>query len=68
MVFFAICSNMLIGYGARHAKAERSLLLLLPFIVSIAFFSIADIDSPTGGIIRVVPKNLNALVESMRPN
>jgi hypothetical protein len=35
-------------------------------IVAIAFFLIADIDSPRSGIIRVAPQNLIALVESLR--
>jgi hypothetical protein len=35
-------------------------------VVSISFFHIADIDSPRGGLIRVVPHNLTALAESLR--
>jgi len=34
--------------------------------MSIAFFLIADIDSPRGGIIHVNPQNLVSLVESLR--
>jgi hypothetical protein len=46
MVAIAICCNLLIGYGARKAEAEGILMLVLPLLVSISFFLIADIDSP----------------------
>jgi hypothetical protein len=66
MAAIAICGNLLLGYGARNAKAERILLLVLPLVVSIAFFLIADIDSPRRGVILVNPQNLVSLVESLR--
>ena len=66
MAAIAVCCNLLVGYGARNAKAEGVLLLVLPFVVSISFFLIADIDSPRGGVIRVNPQNLISLVESLR--
>jgi hypothetical protein len=65
MATIAICCNMLIGYSMRDVKAERILLLILPLVVSIAFFLIADIDSPRGGVIRVIPHNLMSLSESL---
>jgi len=66
MAAIAICSNALVGFGARDAKAEYRLLLILPIVVSIAFFLIADIDSPRGGLIRVSPQNLLSLSQSLR--
>jgi hypothetical protein len=42
------------------------MLMVLPFAVSSAFLLIADIDSPRGGIIRVVPQNLLSLVQALR--
>ncbi len=48
------------------SKRKRILLLVLPLVVSIAFFLIADIDSPRGGVIRVKPHNLISLSESLR--
>lgn len=66
MAAMAVCSTALVGYGAKNAKGERGLMLVLPLIVSIAFFLIADIDSPRGGFIRVVPQNLLSLAESLR--
>jgi hypothetical protein len=44
-----------------------ALLLVLPLVVSISFFLIADIDSPRGGIIRIEPQNLISLSQSLRP-
>jgi hypothetical protein len=66
MGLIAVCCNLLIGYGARNPRTERTLLLILPLVVSISFFLIADIDSPRGGAIRVHPQNLLSLSESMR--
>ena len=66
MALIAICSNVLVGYGARRAEAERDLMVVLPLVVSISFFLIADIDSPRGGDIRVLPQNLVSLAQSLR--
>jgi hypothetical protein len=41
--------------------------LVLPVIASIAFFLIADIDSPCFGTISVVPHNLMSTSEAMKP-
>ena len=65
MAAIAICCNLFIGYGSRGVKAEFALLLILPLLVSISFFLIADIDSPRGGVIRVAPQNLTSLSESL---
>jgi hypothetical protein len=67
MLAVAICCNVLLGYGVRDAKAVGGLLLILPFVVAIAFFLIADIDAPRAGVIRVHPANLQALADSLRP-
>jgi hypothetical protein len=66
MLAIAVCSNVLLGVGARKVKAEGLLLLVLPLVVSIAFLLIADIDSPRGGLIRVNPQNLLSLSQSLR--
>jgi hypothetical protein len=49
-------------------KAEAALRLIMPLVVAIAFFLIADIDSPRGGVIRVSPQNLMSLADSLRPH
>jgi len=63
MSLIAFCCNLLIGYGA-HRKDWRT-FLIVPVAVSIAFFLIADIDSPRGGSIRVAPQNLLSLSQSL---
>ena len=66
MAAMAICSTMLVGIGARTAKTTSGLLLVLPLVVSIAFFLVADLDSPRRGVIRVIPQNLLSLSQSLR--
>jgi hypothetical protein len=66
MFTIAICCNALIGYGAR--RTGWRLFMILPAAAAIAFFLIADLDSPRGGAIRVVPQNLLALAHSLRPS
>lgn len=63
MVFLAICCSLLIGYSAR--RRERVLFMVVPFLVSVAFFLIAEIDSPRTGVIRVLPQNLISLSQSL---
>jgi hypothetical protein len=65
MAVIAICCNLLVGYGSRNVTAQAKLLLVLPFLVSIAFLLIADIDSPRHGLINVIPENLISLAESL---
>ncbi len=65
MISVAICSNVLIGYGARRVDGGGTRLMVLPLVLCIAFFLIADIDSPRRGIIRVHPQNLISLVQSL---
>ena len=65
LMAIAICANLLVGYGARNFKKNIGLFLMFPFVISVSFFLIADIDSPLGGIIRIQPRNLLALQESL---
>jgi hypothetical protein len=66
MLAVGVISNLLIGYDSRRAGRKLARLLVLPFVVSVAFFAIADIDSPRRGIIRVNPQNLISLVRSLQ--
>lgn len=66
MMAIAVCATFLVGYNARNTPGERGILLVLPIILSISFYLIADIESPRGGLIRVVPQNLLAAAESIR--
>ena len=65
MALMAISCNLLVGYGERRKGAL--ILFVLPVIVSIAFFLIADLDSPRGGVIRVHPQNLETVLKSLPP-
>ncbi|MCC6195532.1 MAG: hypothetical protein IT518_13800 [Burkholderiales bacterium] len=62
----AVCANFMVGFGSKDPKAELRLLLVLPVIVSVAFFLIGDIDAPHSGAIRIAPQNLEALAPSLR--
>jgi hypothetical protein len=66
MMALAVCCNALVGYGVHSAKANAGLLLVLPVVVSIALFLIADIDSPRRGFVQVIPQNLVSLSEGLR--
>jgi hypothetical protein len=57
----AICSNLLLGYTSRRSDGKARQFLILPMIVSVSFFLIADLDAPRGGVIRVSPQNLISL-------
>jgi hypothetical protein len=63
-----VCCHLLVGYGARRSELKAILFIVLPFVVSISFFLIADIDSPRHGVIRVRPQNLEILAQSLRSN
>ncbi len=60
----AICSTALIGYGANRPSSR--LFLVLPLLISISCFLIADIESPRGGIIRIHPQSLQKLAQTLR--
>jgi hypothetical protein len=63
MVVIAVFNNFLLGYGS-HGKRTIS-LLILPVALSVTLYLIAEIDSPTRGLIRVSPQNLQAVVDSL---
>ena len=65
MAAIAIYCNLLIGYS--ESRTDVRSLLVFPIVVSIALFLIAEIDSPHGGMIRVIPYNLVSLSQSMTP-
>jgi hypothetical protein len=63
LIMMSIFCNLLVGYSAHGRNAF--LFLILPLALSIAFFLIADIDSPRRGLIHVRPQNLESLSESL---
>jgi hypothetical protein len=66
MEAIAVFCSILIGYNLRHKDTKFLPLLMLPFLVSMSFFLIADIDSPRRGVVNVRPQNLESLAESLR--
>ncbi len=66
LISIAVCSNLLLGYGFHGSKTARRLLFVMPLVISVSFFLIADIDSPRGGLILVNPQNLKSLADSIR--
>jgi hypothetical protein len=66
MAAIAVCCNVLVGYRARDVREEAVVLPVLPLVVSVSFFLIADIDSPRVGLIHVYPQNLASLVAALK--
>lgn len=66
MTLIAVLCNLMLGYAARHLKSSFALLSVLPLVVAIAFYLVADIDSPRSGFIHVKPRNLLALTDTLR--
>jgi hypothetical protein len=65
MILIALFSNFLLGYTSRAFEHEAAALLVMPLILSISFFLIADIDSPRWGLIHVKAQNLESLAASL---
>ncbi len=63
MIGISMCASVLTGYSAHSRRS--GFLIIMPLLVAIAFFFIADIDSPRLGIIHVAPQNLISLSESL---
>jgi len=66
MIVVAMLGNTMIGFAFSELPRPGLRLVVLPVIVSIAWFLIADIDSPRGGVIHVAPENLLSLAASLR--
>jgi len=59
----AILSNLLVGYGAKRMRGN--FFIVIPLMISISFFLIADIDSPRWGVILLRPQNLLSLQQNL---
>jgi hypothetical protein len=66
MMIIAVIGTALVGYGVEDTRSERKLQLVLPCVLAVTFMLIADIDSPRGGLIRVIPQNLLSLADGIR--
>lgn len=67
MLAIGVCSNGLLGYSTLEPETRLKRLAILPLIMGIAFFLIADIESPRHGVINVEPENLIALSHTLAP-
>jgi len=66
MGLIAVLCNVMLGFSAAELRWSGS-LVVLPLVTAIAFFLIADIDSPAGGgLIHVTPQNLLSLQQQLR--
>jgi hypothetical protein len=63
LIVISIFCNLLIGYDSPGKTAF--LLLILPILLAVSLFLIADIDSPRRGNINVEPQNLESLAQSL---
>jgi hypothetical protein len=61
MVVIAMACNGVVGYNARQPRTRPRTFFILPAIVAVSFFLIADLDSPRDGVIHVAPQNLISL-------
>lgn len=65
MLLVAVACNALLGRV--ETRVSVATLLVLPVLLSVSLFLIADIDSPRVGIIRVVPQNLISALRALPP-
>jgi hypothetical protein len=66
MFAMAVSSCLLVGYGARSVRKASLLLMVLPLVMSLSLYLIAEIDSPRTGLIRVAPQNLLSVVDLLK--
>jgi hypothetical protein len=62
----AIFSSAFMGFSLQAARPPVVMLFVLPLIVTVSVFLIADIDSPRGGTVNVHPSSLISLAASLR--
>ncbi len=66
MAVIGVCANALVGFGLRSITPRRPFLMILLFLIALAFALIDDIDTPRHGLITVVPQNLVSLLNSLK--
>jgi len=65
MVIIGICCNVLLGYSTPHPEIQvHSVFFILPGLVAVSIYLIAELDSPRDGFIRIQPVNLSSLSHS----
>jgi hypothetical protein len=66
LVIIAVGASLLFGVGRTRIPAVIS--TALPLAIAVGFFLIAEIDSPRGGVVRVLPENLVLTMDSIGAN
>lgn len=66
MFAIALCCCALIGFDTRLTIHNIGGHLVLPVLIAISFFLIADLDSTHQGLIRVAPDNLIVTAQSIK--
>lgn len=65
LALFAACASFLSGYQYRGKRKRHVFIILLPVLMTLVLFMIAEIDLPGEGIIRVTPDDLQQLALSL---
>ncbi|MEN3802753.1 hypothetical protein ABDZ32_19510 [Aeromonas veronii] len=65
LIGVAILSHFLIGCISNVKNSSLVIRWALPFIISLSFFMISEIDAPGQGLIRVAPTNLLMIFNQM---
>lgn len=63
LISLAVFCCLLLGYDARRRPALVP--MMFPLVVAVCIFLVAEIDSPSVGVIRVLPHNLIKLSQSL---
>ena len=66
MGLIATFACVLLGYSAQPSAKPRRIYVVLPLLLAVASFMIADLDSARGGPIQVTTANLERLTQSLR--
>ena len=66
MLAIALFANLFIGFSKPPAMSRFAAMTIMPFMVSIAFMLIGDIDSPRGGFVNIEPHNLLELAYELK--
>ena len=66
MLLIAIACSVLLGYGVRPAQKPFRAIYILPALIAIALFMIADLDSTRHGLINVNANDLTALADQLK--
>ena len=66
MIIIAVACSVMVGYNTHQLSGKFRIVFVLPAIVGVSFFLIADMESPRRGMIHVVPENLIDVAHSMQ--